>query len=466
MLPAKTVGVMDNTLTSTPLTPKVSSIAKTSVQSGLDFSTATRVEDLLPNVSPAYSTLFGAAYRSQREPFRGSHRLTSPLLLHEKTHVMTVSGSSNARAHRGSGMAAMLLALFFCLIVARAQGQTALGRYRIESNKITVSGISSGGYMAVQLGVAYSSVFSGVGVFAAGPYGCADTGGSVNLNIRRAVGPCMAGRYEFMQRSWCNLGWATCPGIDAPDAHASIQLAREKEARHYIDPLSNLARQRVFLLSGNKDKTVESKVVDALARFYEALVPLPQIERVRRDGLAHTFPTAAFSHGNKCAVSEPPFVSDCNYDGAKQVLWHLYGPLDALRSDAPAAAVIEFDQRPFFPAGTSPGMGDSGYLYVPASCTGSASAGCRLHVALHGCGQTIADIGMTFVTGAGYNRWADANRVIVLYPQVRKTNGLFSDNPKGCWDWWGYTGAGWDDKRGIQLRAIVAMVNRLSSPSP
>jgi len=55
---------MDNTLTSTALAPKVSSIAKTSVQSGLDFSTAPRVEDLLPNTPPAYSTLFGAAYAS------------------------------------------------------------------------------------------------------------------------------------------------------------------------------------------------------------------------------------------------------------------------------------------------------------------------------------------------------------------------------------------------------------------
>jgi len=379
---------------------------------------------------------------------------------------MTESGSSNARPHRGSGVAAMLLGLFICLIVARAHGQTALGRYHVEPDKITVSGISSGGYMAVQLGVAYSSVFSGVGVFAAGPYGCADTGDDVNLNSRRAVGPCMAGRYEFMQRSWCNVGLAICPGIDAPDADGSIRLAREKEAQHHIDPLLNLARQRVFLLSGKEDKKVVSKVVDALARFYETFVPPLQIERVRRDGLAHTFPTATFSHGNDCAVSESPFVSDCNYDGAKQVLSHLYGPLDAHSNAAAATPVIEFDQRPFFPAGTSPGMGDRGYIYVPASCTDSGSAGCGLHVALHGCGQTIADIGMTFVEGAGYNRWADTNRVIVLYPQVKKTNGLFSDNPQGCWDWWGYTGAGWDDKRGIQLRAIVAMVNRLKLPSP
>ena len=34
--------------------------------------------------------------------------------------------------------------------------------------------------MDVQLGVAYSSVFRGVGVFAAGPYRCADAGDDAN----------------------------------------------------------------------------------------------------------------------------------------------------------------------------------------------------------------------------------------------------------------------------------------------
>ena len=378
---------------------------------------------------------------------------------------MRDSGCSNRRLRPGPHVAALLLGVFACLFVGWVHAQSALGRYHVDADKITVSGISSGGYMAVQLGVAYSSVFSGVGVFAGGPYGCADAGDDVNLNARRAVGPCMAGHFEFMQRSWCNAGLAICPGIDAPDAEGSIRLARKMEAQHHIDSLANMGRQRVFLLSGSEDTTVVPKVVDALARFYEVFVPASQIDRVRRAGLAHTFPTTAFSHGNACAVSQSPFVSDCNYDGAEQVLSQMYGPLQAASNASATRPVIEFDQKPFFPAGTSPGMAERGYLYVPASCAGSAP-GCGLHIALHGCGQTIADIGKTFVEDAGYNRWAETNHLIVLYPQIKKTDGLFSDNPQGCWDWWGYTGVGWVDQRGIQLRAIVAMVNRLKSPSP
>ena len=41
------------------------------------------------------------------------------------------------------------------------------GMYKIDRSKISVSGISSGGGMATQMHVAYSSVFMGVGVLSA-----------------------------------------------------------------------------------------------------------------------------------------------------------------------------------------------------------------------------------------------------------------------------------------------------------
>jgi len=42
------------------------------------------------------------------------------------------------------------------------------GKYDIDRSKISVSGISSGGGMAAQMHVAYSSVFTGVGIIAGG----------------------------------------------------------------------------------------------------------------------------------------------------------------------------------------------------------------------------------------------------------------------------------------------------------
>jgi poly(3-hydroxybutyrate) depolymerase len=50
----------------------------------------------------------------------------------------------------------------------------ALGAYNVDPSSVSVSGFSSGGFMTVQLGVAYSDVFEvGFGVFAGGPYDCA-----------------------------------------------------------------------------------------------------------------------------------------------------------------------------------------------------------------------------------------------------------------------------------------------------
>ena len=68
-------------------------------------------------------------------------------------------------------------------------------------------------------------------------------------------------------------------------------------------------------------------------------------------------------------------------------------------------------------------------------------------------------MGDDFYADTGYNRWADSNVLLVLYPQVDKT--AVPPNPKGCWDWVGYTGADYAVKSGVQMRAIKAMVDML-----
>ena len=70
--------------------------------------------------------------------------------------------------------------------------------------------------------------------------------------------------------------------------------------------------------------------------------------------------------------------------------------------------------------------------------------------------------GNLFSKFAGYNEWAAANDIIVLYPQViaRNTGPI---NPRGCWDWWGqnYTHDGYHTKRGKQVKAMAQMINTL-----
>ena len=68
------------------------------------------------------------------------------------------------------------LPLLALLLAAAASALSApLPRLAIDRNQVSVSGLSSGGYMATQLHVAYSSVFRrGAGVVAAGPWHCAE----------------------------------------------------------------------------------------------------------------------------------------------------------------------------------------------------------------------------------------------------------------------------------------------------
>jgi hypothetical protein len=355
-------------------------------------------------------------------------------------------------------LAALCVALLLSVPAAGADPRpAALGQYGVDAERVTVSGLSSGAYMAVQLGVAYSSIFSGVGVIAGGPYGCARTSGSVSTNMNRALGPCMAGSYTWAQR-WWQCWIAGCPGPDGPDAKAGIALVRQYASQNAIDPPAGLKRQRVFLISGKEDRRLVPGVVDALHEFYRAFVPSTNIKEEDLERVAHTFPTDTFKDGNACARSDTPFVSDCKYDGAGKLLEHVYGKLQPRNDGAPRGTLLEFEQTKFFPAGIETGMAATAFVYVPKGCA-SKAARCALHVALHGCRQTAAEIGRKFVEGAGYNRWADTNDIIVLYPQIGRAK--HAANPQDCWDWWGYTGSAWLDKRAPQMQAIVGMVNHL-----
>ena len=93
---------------------------------------------------------------------------------------------------------------------------------------------------------------------------------------------------------------------------------------------------------------------------------------------------------------------------------------------------------------------------MPAAC--SAQAGCRIHVAFDGCGQNRAAVGDAFVKETGFGRWADTNRLIILFPQTLAT----ALNPQACWDWWGYTGREYLTRKGPQIVAVHRMLERLA----
>src|SRR5215470_14653440 len=87
------------------------------------------------------------------------------------------------------------------LVIAPAFAESAappLGAYNADIKESSISGISSGAFMAVQFGVSWSSIVKGVGVIAGGPYYCAQGTAMDGLlgnlgSSLAATGPCMKG---------------------------------------------------------------------------------------------------------------------------------------------------------------------------------------------------------------------------------------------------------------------------------
>jgi poly(3-hydroxybutyrate) depolymerase len=63
----------------------------------------------------------------------------------------------------------LLSLLLVALVCPIAGAADPLPSYNVDLGETSVSGISSGAYMAVQMGIAYSEIVTGVGVFAGGP---------------------------------------------------------------------------------------------------------------------------------------------------------------------------------------------------------------------------------------------------------------------------------------------------------
>ena len=306
---------------------------------------------------------------------------------------------------------------------------SSLPKLSIDATRTAVVGLSSGGYMASQAQMAYPELFPNAAIVAGGPYGCA--GGKLDA----ALGSCMK-------------------GAPAPDVAALVASAQRRSTSGEIGDLNKLAHAHVYLLHGKVDGLVAPAVAEAGAHFYLQLrdsSPALQDMRIHDDGqrdFAHNLPVAA--KGDDCDKSVAPYLGHCGFDAAGEIFSQMFGkPAHAV---APANGELrQFDQEALRPDGADAFMAKTGYLYVPPTCRAGKS--CGLVVAFHGCKQNADAVGEAFVNDAGFNRWADAYDVVVLYPQTRASFAPL--NPQACWDWWGYSGADYDTRHGVQLRWLV-----------
>ena len=58
-------------------------------------------------------------------------------------------------------------------------------------------------------------------------------------------------------------------------------------------------------------------------------------------------------------------------------------------------------------------MGQVGYAYIPSACE---KTNCPVSFVFHGCQQGVESVGTKFVEFAGFNNYAEANGVVLLYP--------------------------------------------------
>lgn len=324
------------------------------------------------------------------------------------------------------------LALIMCVSLASACGGpepvtepvalTDAADSAAMRSRVTVSGLSAGGYMAVQAHIALADRIGGVAAIAAGPYHCAQ--GSVGT----ALSLCLSGT---------NV-----------DATPFVNFARDQAAAGHLADAEHLSGAPVWLFRGARDAVINADVTTALADFYRTLAPTARVLEVKDIDAAHGWPT--LDHGEPCAQRGGDYLNACDYDAAGALLTHLYGNLQPPASDV--AAPEELDVSALLPDGT--GIADTAYVFIPEQCR-SAMGECRLHIAFHGCRQGAQFVDARFASGNGLNRWAAANDIVVLYPQIEKS----MTNPQGCWDWWGYSGADYDQRSGKQIRAVAAFID-------
>ena len=246
-----------------------------------------------------------------------------------------------------------------------------------------------------------------------------------------------------------DVALSTCmKGAPAPDVDALVATAQKRAADGEIGPLKDLADAHVYLLHGANDGVVAPAVAEAGAQFYQQLrdgnagadrhagggrwrAPLrPQPARWRPRATTATsrcrriWATAASMRparsSRRCSASRP----------ARPTLVH--------------GKVLSFDQDALRPDGKDAFLASTGYRL--------RAAGLRRRQAAAGwwspcmaASRTPTPSARPSSSDAGFNRWADAYDVAVLYPQTRASFAPL--NPQACWDWWGYSGTDYDTRQ-------------------
>jgi hypothetical protein len=293
--------------------------------------------------------------------------------------------------------------------------------------------------MANQVHVCHSSLVSSAALFAGGPFYCAQS------NVLFAEGRCMR---------------AT---TDIP-LDELIALTYAGGAVGTVDDPKNLVDDKVYLFSGYLDTVVDPAVMLSLETFYSEFLSDASSQIHSRFDVAaeHCFPTLDYAEGEPCAVKASPYIgTGCAISGAEDALSWIIDDFDGTVEMSTPSYLYAFDQLPFIPFPYTPltsSLDRTGYVYIPPQCQ-DGSTQCNLHISFHGCEQNLGTIGPQYANSTGLNDHAAANDLVILYPYADVSSVV---NPKGCWDWFGYTGPDYGLKTGVQMAFVENLIRELT----
>lgn len=178
----------------------------------------------------------------------------------------------------------------------------------------------------------------------------------------------------------------------------------------------------VWIYSATGDTVVTQKVVNKTAQYFNYFGS--NIEYIHNHPGGHVFPTNLSVNNHTCFDEVMPYIGNCGFDGVKS-MWEHIMPNQDKEPLKPRdlnwknyGDLIKFNQTEFIDHNyttKTAGMNPNGYIYQPHNCKKDGKK-CKLHVAIHGCHQSIEYLNTEYIEDTGYLPWAATNDVIVLFP--------------------------------------------------
>lgn len=301
-----------------------------------------------------------------------------------------------------------------------------LPSYNVDINAISISGVSSGGFMADLLYRKYPQAIMGVAIISGGPFNCAST-----FWLPRGLAA----------RTVCSTDISPVVFFGPPRTDLKIFT------QQFSSP--NVKGDMVFFYYSEIDPIVPMSVTSQLYNLYGSSIPLENIQYVNTIRSGHGMITDRY--GESCGSSSVNGINNCGFDLAGEILVGLYGSLRP-PVESKKESIVMFDQSQFCDK-YEKNMCTFGAVYVPENCRNGSN--CKLHIALQGCFRAEEQLqNDAFINYSGFNEWAEANNIIVLYPQVINSSYAIT----GCWDWWKND----DVQKSVHSTIISKMINIIS----